>query len=175
VGTIKAGSHLEDATRLNPSPKRLLDEILRSSGVDLDGFRLSLWSGFYTSAVFSEIQRRTGLLRDENNILFCLAHCGPLTAKSISQVLGRPKNSISRAVDRLLERKLVRSAPVEWDRRHLLLTLEPAGSQLIARTTALFRSRQEEMLRVLTPVERVALDHLLSKLMDDAEAWLMTE
>ena len=122
--------------------------------------------------MFADIQRNTGLLRDENNILFCLAHYGPLTAKSISQVLGRPKNSISRAVDRLLARKMVRSEPVEWDRRHLRLSIEPSGLQLITRTTAQFRARQEEMLRVLTPTERVALDHLLGKLMDDAEAWL---
>jgi DNA-binding MarR family transcriptional regulator len=157
---------------LRPPPKRILDAILASPGVDLDGFRMSLWSGFYTTTVFAEIERRTGLLRDENNILFCLAHYGPLTAKSICQVLGRPKNSISRAVDRLLARKLVRGAPVERDRRHVRLTIEPAGLQLITRTTAQFRARQEEMLRVLSPTERVALDHLLGKLMGDAEAWL---
>ncbi len=156
----------------SPPPRRILEAILRSPGIDMDGFRMSLWSGFYTTTVFAEIQRSIGLLRDENNILFCLAHCGQLTAKSICQVLGRPKNSISRAVDRLLERRLIRSEPVASDRRHLRLTLEPAGLELVVRTTARFSARQEEMLRVLTPVERVALDHLLGKLMDDAESWL---
>jgi len=157
---------------LTPPPKRILEAILASPGVDLDGFRMSLWSGFYTNTVFAEIQRRTGLLRDENNILFCLAHYGPLTAKSITQVLGRPKNSISRAVDRLLERRFVRSAPVERDRRHVRLTIEPAGLQFVTRSTAQFRARQEEMLQVLSPTERVALDHLLGKLMEDADVWL---
>jgi DNA-binding MarR family transcriptional regulator len=172
MNTVRSVREPPDQADFSPPPKRILDTILRSPAVDLDGFRLSLWSGFYTSTVFADIQRKTGLLRDENNILFCLAYYGPLTAKSIGQVLGRPKNSISRAVDRLLARKMVLSEPVKWDRRHLRLSIEPSGLQLITRTTAQFRARQEEMLRVLTPIERVALDHLLGKLMDDADAWL---
>ena len=172
MSTPKAAKEPPDEADLSPPPKRILEAMLASPGVDLDGFRMSLWSGFYTSTVFADIQRRTGLLRDENNILFCLAHYGPLTAKSICQVLGRPKNSISRAVDRLLVRKFVRSAPVEWDRRLLRLSIEPSGLQLVTRTTGQFRARQEEMLRALSATERVALDHLLGKLMDDAESWL---
>jgi MarR family transcriptional regulator, temperature-dependent positive regulator of motility len=168
----EAPRNAEEADELIPSPKRILDTMMRKPGLDLDGFRISLWSGLYTSSVFADIQRTTGLLRDEHNVLSCLAYYGPLTAKSISQALGRPKNSISRAVDGLLARKLVRSEPVEWDRRHLRLTIEPPGSHLIARTTAKCRARQEEMLRVLTPIERVALDHLLAKLMNDVGAWL---
>src|SRR5258707_7890740 len=126
-------------------PIRILEAILGSAGVDLDGFRMSLWSGFYTMPVFAQIQRRWGLLRDENNILFCLDHCGPLTARSISQVLGRPKNSISRAVERLLDRNLIVSEPVASDRRHSLLTLLPPGRKLVDQSTALFRERQEHM------------------------------
>src|SRR5262245_20005045 len=81
------------------APMAVLGSILGSPWIDKDGFRLSLWSGFYTTPVFAEIERKFGLLRDANNILFCLAAHGPLTAKSISDVLGRPKNSISRGVD----------------------------------------------------------------------------
>jgi MarR family transcriptional regulator, temperature-dependent positive regulator of motility len=157
----------------NPQPARILEAILRGAGVDLDGFRLSLWSGFYTMPVFAQIQRRWGLLRDENNILFCLVHCGPLTARGISQVLGRPKNSISRAVERLLARGLIVSKPVATDRRHSLLTVLPPGRELVDQTTSLFRARQEHMLRALTPVERVALDSVLTKLMADADSWLV--
>jgi DNA-binding MarR family transcriptional regulator len=156
----------------SPQVMAILRRILESQGVDVDGFRLSLWSGFYTNPVFAQIERSFGLLRDENNILFCLVHFGPLTAKSISDVLGRPKNSISRAVDRLLQRELIRSEPVKSDRRRVLLTIAPDGVELIGKTTALFHARQEEMLKPLSPVERTALDHILGKLMDHAEAWL---
>lgn len=156
-----------------PPPAHILRAILASDGVDLDGLRLSLWSGFYIMPAFAQIQRQSGLLRDENNILFCLSHYGPLTARSICQVFGRPKNSISRAVERLLERALIRSAPIAADRRHSLLSLQPAGRELVARSTALFRTRQERMLQALSATERVALDQILGKLMADAESWLV--
>jgi MarR family transcriptional regulator, temperature-dependent positive regulator of motility len=156
-----------------PSSRRILKAILRSGWVDHDGFRLSLWSGFYTTPVFQEIERNFGLLRDENNILFCLTTYGPLTAKSISDVLGRPKNSISRAVERLLRRQLIRRKKVEADRRHTLLTVEREGIALIKKTTAMFRARENEMLRSLSSTERVALDQILARLMDDAENWML--
>ena len=150
----------------------MLDRILGSELVDLDGFRMSLWSGFYTNPVFAEIERSHGLLRDENNILFCLAACGALTAKSIVDVLGRPKNSISRAAERLLQRELIRREAVKSDRRRALLTIEPAGRAIVQETTTLFHERQARMLRRLSPVERVALDGILGKLMVHAEDWL---
>ena len=156
----------------SPPIKVVLDRILKSEGIDADGFRMSLWSGFYTNPVFAQIERSFGLLRDANNILFCLAHYGPLTSKSIADVLGRPKNSISRSVEHLLYRDLIESQPVEADRRRILLTIQPLGLEMIEKTTAMFRARQADMLRSLTPVERVALDHILSKLMRHSDDWL---
>ncbi|CAM5762909.1 hypothetical protein LMIY3S_00636 [Labrys miyagiensis] len=153
----------------------VLDRILASGAIDLDGFRLSLWSGFYTTPVFAVIERNYGLLRDENNLLFCLAHYGPLTAKSVSDVLGRPKNSISRAVESLLRRGLIRRELIASDRRRALLTIEPPGRDLITETVDLFKTRQEEMLACLSPVERVALDTILAKLMANADGWLKAQ
>ena len=149
----------------------MLDRILASEGIDADGFRLSFWAGFYTAPVFARIEREHGLLRDENNLLFCLEHCGPLTAKSVSDVLGRPKNSISRAVEHLLQRGLIRRELVESDRRRALLTIQPEGRDLIVVTTGLFKVRQEEMLGCLSAIERVALDAILTKLMANAAPW----
>ena len=149
--------------------------MLASEGIDTDGFRLSLWAGFYTTPVFGKIERKHGLLRDENNLLFCLEHYGSLTAKIVSDVLARPKNSISRAVEHLLQRNLIRRDLVESDRRRALLSIQPEGRALIAQTTALFKARQDEMLRCLSPVERVALDAILTKLMADAGPWLRAQ
>lgn len=158
-----------------PPPEAILERMLASAEIDADGFRLSLWSGFYTTPVFAVIERSHGLLRDENNLLFCLSQYGPLTAKSVSDVLGRPKNSISRAVESLLRRGLIRREPVASDRRRALLTIEPAGRELITTTLALFKARQEEMLACLSAVERVALDAILAKLMASAGTWLKTQ
>lgn len=153
----------------------ILDRMLANEAIDLDGFRLSLWSGFYTTPVFAVIERNYGLLRDENNLLFCLSYYGPLTAKSVSDVLGRPKNSISRAVESLLRRGLIRRELIASDRRRALLTIEQAGRELIAETLELFKTRQEEMLGCLSAVERVALDAILAKLMANAACWLKAQ
>jgi DNA-binding MarR family transcriptional regulator len=153
-------------------PKEILDRILKSDEVDRDGLRISLWAGFYTGPVFAEIERRHGLLRDENNVLFCLANYGQLTAQSISEFLGRPKNSVSRAVERLLSKGLIRRETDQVDRRKGPLTIEPAGRKLHQETLRLAMAREELMLRSLSPTERVALDHILNKLMDDAENWM---
>ena len=87
-------------------------------------------------------------------------------------MLGRPKNSISRAVDSLLQRGLIRREQVASDRRRALLTIQPDGSALVAQTTRLFKARQDEMLGCLSAVERVALDAVLTKLMANAGVWL---
>lgn len=165
----------DEAAEPIPPTRQVLDRILASELVDLDGFRMSLWSGFYTNPVFAEIERSYGLLRDENNILFCLATCGALTAKSIVDVLGRPKNSISRAAERLLQRELIRREAVKSDRRRALLTIEPTGLAIVQETNALFHERQARMLRCLSPVERVALDAILGKLMVHAGDWLVSD
>ncbi len=159
----------------SPAPKAILDRMLGSDGIDVDGFRLSLWSGFYTTPVFAQIERTYGLLRDENNILFCLANYGQLTAKSVCDVIGRPKNSISRAVEHLLQRGLIRREQVQSDRRRALLTIEPEGLDLVTVTTGLFKARQDEMLGCLSAVERVALDAILTKLMANAGVWLRAQ
>ncbi len=154
------------------APKDILDRILQSTTIDRDGLRISLWAGFYTGPVFAEIERKFGLLRDENNILFCLANYGQLTAKSICDFTGRPKNSISRAVERLLQKKLIRRRMDKVDRRKGLLNIEPEGRQLHDETQQLFLQREAFMLKNLTPTERMTLDRIMTKLMNDAEDWI---
>lgn len=157
---------------VDASAQDILRTILSSGQADRDGFRMSHWSGFYTNPVFVEIERRFGLLRDENNILFCLVNFGPLTATRICEVLGRPKNSVSRAVERLLHRKLISRSPARLDRRRLVLVCTDAGRSMYEQTAQLFLEREAFMLRSLSPVERVALDQILGKLMDASQDWM---
>jgi DNA-binding MarR family transcriptional regulator len=154
------------------TPKEILLKVLEHPDIDRDGLRMSLWSTFYTGPVFAEIEKRYGLYRDENNVLFSLATYGQLTAKSISDFLGRPKNSISRAVDRLLKKRLICAAVDTADRRRVLLTIEPAGIALHEKTLQISKAREKTMLASLSPLERVALDAILDKLMAAADDWM---
>lgn len=153
-------------------PAELLARFLEHRDIDRDGFRMSLWSGFYTGPVFAEIERRFGLARDENNVLFSLAYCSPLTAKSISEFLGRPKNSISRAVDSLLKRGLIDAETDATDRRRILLAIRPEGRALHEETLQISKARERLMLANLNAADRKTLDVILGKLMDAAPDWI---
>jgi DNA-binding MarR family transcriptional regulator len=152
------------------SAHEILDVML-SKGVDRDGYRIGLWANFYTVPVFAEIERRFGLLRDENNILFCLTHYGSLTARSICEVTARPKNSVSRAVERLLRGGLIRRQTDPEDRRKGVLTITAKGQELLAQTSVLFQERESLMLRRLSAADRRTLDRLLAKLMAGIPEW----
>ncbi len=97
------------SARLDAGRKDVLDVVMKSPLIDRFGFRMSLWAGLYAGPIFIEIEKRLGVTRDENNILFSLTVYGSTTAKVISDYLGRPKNSISRAVEKLLQRGLISS------------------------------------------------------------------
>jgi DNA-binding MarR family transcriptional regulator len=153
-------------------PAEILFRLLELDDIDRDGFRMSLWSSFYTGPVFAEIERRFGLARDENNVLFSLAYCSPLTAKSISDFLGRPKNSISRAVDLLLKKNLIEAETDVTDRRRILLTIRPEGRALHEQTLEVSKAHERLMLKALDADERKALDAILAKLMRSAEDWI---
>ena len=156
------------------SPGQVLATVLQDPEIDHDGFRLSLWAGHYTTPVFAEIERRFGLFRDENNVLFALSVYGQLTASSISAFLGRPKNSISRAVDRLIRKGLIRTESDPSDRRRVLLTVEPAGVELHRQTLLIHKEREAFMLAQLTAEERAILDVLLGKMMQNADSWIQS-
>lgn len=160
--------------RLEANRQDVIRVLLASPEIDRFGFRMSLWTGLYAGPVFAEMERSHGITRDENNILFSLSLYGSTSAKVIGDYLGRPKNSISRAVERLLRRGLIRSEVDPTDRRRIVLTVAPEGRALYERTSRLWRDREARLLSPLSATERVALDAILDKLMA-TDDWAMGE
>lgn len=153
------------SARLDAGRKDVLDVVMKSPLIDRFGFRMSLWAGLYAGPVFVEIEKRLGVTRDENNILFSLTIYGSTTAKVISDYLGRPKNSISRAVEKLLQRGLIASEVDPTDRRRIVLSVKPEGRATYLESSRIWRLRQDRLLAALSPVERVAFDAILDKLL----------
>lgn len=162
----------QDIAQSAPDPFHILQRILASDEIDRDAFRLSLWVGFYTGGLFAELQNRFALHRDESNVLFSLVQYGQLTAKSICETLGRPRNSISRAVERLMRKALILAETDPTDRRQVLLTATSEGQQMCRQILQVSRARESVMLSCLSPAERLALDSVLAKLMDRAPDWM---
>ena len=142
-----------------------------TNGPISDAWRYTLWSNYYTEPCFSVMSRDFDVGRDEFNVMSCLSSYGPMAAKTICEVTGRPKNSISRAVTRLSERKMIRRKINPLDRRESSLMLNESGRKLYERVVPVAIERQSTMLSGLSSSERALLDQVLNKLMQFRHEW----
>ena len=159
------------ANEQSPSFQGILDKIISNAPIK-DSYKLTLWANFFADPTFALIEQKFGLLRDEYNILACLTTYGPMTATSVCLVTGRPKNSVSRAVDRLTRRRLIDRRPDATDRRQAILSIRPDGRAAYHEALPLFVEREKLMLGALNRTERKALSDLLTKLMESHANWV---
>ena len=78
------------------------------------------------------------------------------TQAALAQAINADKSRIIGVLDELQERGLIHRQPDEADRRVHLLSLTPAGDQLRRSVEAAIRHREEQVLAVLSPVDRDA-------------------
>lgn len=128
-------------------------------------FRLCVWGNFFNLRILPILDREFDILRDDFNILLCLAGVGRLTGTDICRIVGRPRNSISRCAERLLQRKLIKALPTAGDKRQTLYEILPEGRRLYRAIMPRMLALEEEMLSSLDAEERETLDRLLTKLM----------
>ncbi len=121
--------------------------------------------------VYKQTERDLGIARPQFASLFCIAHLGQSTASDIVELTGIPKNSVSRAVQRLLGDGLIASVNDEADGRRALLSITVSGQKIHDEILALFVQRQRQLLAPLSTPERKELDRLLNKLADRDDGW----
>jgi DNA-binding MarR family transcriptional regulator len=138
------------------------------------GFRLNYLANFFVGPVYSQVSRSTGLARSEFVVLFCLQHVGTLTAQDVCDITGRPKNSISQAVNKLALQGLIKRQADSTDGRRAPLTLTAKGLSLYNELIPLFQQREKEMLSVLTVREQEQFAKLLGKLVLRSDNWTQT-
>ena len=129
-----------------------------------DTFRISFMANSLVLPVYDEIKREHGLSRGEYLLLFCLTHLSELTAQDVANMTGRPRNSISRAVHRMLSEGYIDRTPDPDDGRQANLTIMPKGRALHEKIVQRFVARENELLGVLDRQDRDALDRILEKL-----------
>ncbi len=127
-------------------------------------FRISYLANSLVLPAYDEISREYSLSRGEYLLLFCLAHMPKLTAQDVANMTGRPRNSISRAVHRMLREGYVDRTPDPEDRRQAMLQITARGLKLHRRIVTKFIAREDALLSVLDAQERAALDSILKKL-----------
>jgi len=129
-----------------------------------DTFRISYLANRLVVPVYEDIKREFGLNRGEYLLLFCLSHIEELTSQDVADMTGRPRNSISRAVHRMLEDGYLTRSPDPADGRQALLRITYEGQELHGQIVPRFLVREEQILCAIDSDERRQLDRLLAKL-----------
>ena len=135
----------------------------KATADDLRGFSLEDQVGFLlrkahqrSSLFFSDLVP-SDLTPTQFSILFRLAEQGPMSQNSLGRSVAMDGATTKGVVDRLIARGLLRTAPDPDDRRRHLVSLTPAGVELIdeaveaairvsAETLAPLREREKETL-----------------------------
>ncbi len=125
--------------------------------------RFNYLSMRYNLPVYGWVQKRFGLARFEFVVIYSLALQDGVTASEIAASTAFPKNSLSRAVSRLIRLRLVvrRTDPV--DRRQQFLSLTASGRALFEEALPRFVALEEAMLAPLNLIERETLSALMAK------------
>ena len=107
---------------------------------------------------------RYGLLRSEWRVLFHLGIFGRLTATEIGAKGKVHKTKVSRAVQRLADRRLVKRARSEADRRVEWLELTAAGEKIYQDLRSVAQEYEGSLQSKLSAADVLVLKDMLGKL-----------
>ena len=128
-----------------------------------DAYRLTYLGNAIVMPAYDAVHRDFGLVRAEYILLVCLSHYNQLTAQDVARIARRPRNTISRAVHRMLKEGHLERAPDPNDGRQAKLCITPSGRALHEKIATYLLKRQEEVLSVLSADERRTLSDILQK------------
>ena len=116
----------------------------------------------YNTPLYGWVQERFGLSRAEFVVIYSLGLVDGVTASEIAASTAFPKNTLSRAVHRIVKLGLIRRREGS-DRRQQNLTLTKAGRAVFDQALPRFVALEAEMLSPLTLIERETLSALMAK------------
>lgn len=128
-----------------------------------EAYRITYLANAIVFPAYADIKKDFGLVRAEYILLVCLSHFDTLTAQDVAQISRRPRNTISRAVHRMLEEGFLDRAPDPADGRQSHLRITPAGREMHGQIATYLSRRQDEVLAGLTAEERATLQRILKK------------
>jgi DNA-binding MarR family transcriptional regulator len=131
-------------------------------------YRLSYLTSAIVTAGYDAVKRETGLIRGEYLLLLCLSHQKILTAQDVARMTRRPRNTISRAVHRMLDEGYIDRAPDPSDGRQSKLTITAKGRAMQTRIEQILSEREEEVVAPLSVDDHASLDAILQKLVRHA-------
>jgi MarR family transcriptional regulator, temperature-dependent positive regulator of motility len=134
-------------------------------------FRINYLGLQFNLPVYGWIEQRYGLMRPEYVVLYSLGLKDGISANDICLSSGFPKNTLSRAIQNLLRRRLIRRAADSNDRRRYVLRLTAEGRRIFNETLPPMLERERRMLATLSRDEQQTLSKLLARLVSDSPNW----
>ncbi len=117
----------------------------------------------YNQPLYGWVLERFGLARIEFVVIYSLALQDGTTASEIASSTAFPKNTLSRAVNKLIKLGLVTRQMDTGDRRQQFLSLTTRGRAIFDEALPRFVALEQEMLAPLSLVERETLSALMAK------------
>ncbi len=119
----------------------------------------------YNQPLYSWVEQEFGLSRVEFVVIYSLALMEGVTASEIASSTAFPKNTLSRAVNRLSKLGYIVRSTQALDRRMQYLSLTPFGQAIYDAALPRFVAFEQEMLAPLSLVEQETLNALMAKVM----------
>ena len=129
-----------------------------------DAYKVSYLANAIVFPTYEDVRKDFGLVRAEYHLLLCLAHYSELTAQDIARITRRPRNSISRAVHRMLDLGFLRRVPDPSDARQAKLQITKEGKIMHNKISKYLVAREAEIFSVLSESERKHFRGLIRKL-----------
>lgn len=117
----------------------------------------------YNTPLYGWVEERFGLSRPEFVVIYSLSLMDGVTASEIAASTAFPKNTLSRAVNRIAKLGLIRRSKGATDRRQQNLYLTARGRAVLSEALPRFVALEAEMLAPLSLVEQETLSALLAK------------
>jgi DNA-binding MarR family transcriptional regulator len=146
-----------------------IDVVAFLAGVGLQhAYRLSYVTSAIVGPGYDAVKRQTGLIRGEYLLLLCLSEVSVLTAQDVARMTRRPRNSISRAVHRMLAEGYIDRAPDPDDGRQARLTITDKGRAMQKQVEAILAEREAQVFSCMDVNDHADLDRVLFKLVGHA-------
>lgn len=133
-------------------------------------YRLSVLTNTISMNIAAAYEREFGLSIPQWRIMAVLARFPDLSAIEVAERTAMDKVAVSRALQGLLGSKRVLRAYDKGDRRRSILRLSAAGQAVYTRVAPLALRYEGELLSALSPSDQRALDRLISRLLEQAQA-----
>ncbi|MEM7582852.1 MAG: MarR family transcriptional regulator [Acidobacteriota bacterium] len=114
------------------------------------------------------LRRTEGITAGQHGVLLVLSGDDGVPITTIADKLKMGKSSLTGLVDRMSDRGLVRRAACPTDGRVQLVTIEPAGRELLDRRKAHVKRTNERLLAPFSSAEQETIERFLRHVADNA-------